>query len=200
MADGGNDWLKSRRLCLCLCGQVLNSNDQFPARIIRMKTMMNQRPVPCCSIITGYRLFLASICINSLVMAGCQQQPMSTREEAVMVQKAVEPVETPRGLHAAADLAWAWWEMHKTGFPEFRVSPPQARWKPDGKFATYRSGRKDGQGFWFATTYRDRPHFWEITMPTQAECDVVFSISVDDEGKARFTGIRLFYPIPGLFE
>jgi len=123
-------------------------------------------------------------------------------ESKTTLTKSEIPAEPP-GLALAAKAALEWWQLRAAAFPEFQVSSPKSNWRvmtdplaKDPKAITYTVLSEDGQDAWFAMTHSDRPNYWEVSMPTHANCTVVYSVAVDPpKEQTRVWEVRFVYPV-----
>lgn len=140
----------------------------------------------------------------ALCFAGCHYEPTSRTAAPIAPQMDLQiNNKEPEGLDSAVKVALDWWQRRGVGFPEFQISPPGEKWKLfEDRYAknpqalTYVAVTKDGSENWWATTYRNRPKYWEISMPTHADCAVVYDIVVDAPlGQPSLSRVHFIFPV-----
>jgi hypothetical protein len=107
----------------------------------------------------------------------------------------------PAGLTIAIKVVLEWWQKRAAAFPEIQVSPPLSEWKmfedraiKDLHKITYAALAGDAKDNWFASTNTDCPNQWVITMPTNIDCTVTYSVFVEPiSGQAHVWEVRFSY-------
>lgn len=144
---------------------------------------------------------LRAVWIAVVCCAACSFGHAATAAESKMTPAKSEAADEWSGLALAVKAALEWWQKRATGFPEFQVSPPRPSWElmkdpfSKDKAITYTVLSEDGNDVWFAAHRGDRPTYWEVSMPTRANCTLVYSVAVDAANKeARVWEVRFVYP------